>query len=118
MTAAKSVATTKIEKFHQQYNAENYKAIYEAASDDFKKVSSEESFCELMSAVGRKLGQVVSTEEGGWNVRTFNFSTSVTIQQTTKFEQGDAVETFVYSVKDEVAILVGYNINSRELIVK
>lgn len=118
MTKAKPAAEEAMSTFHENYNSADFRAIYDNSHDDFKQASTYESFDELLQAVHSKLGKVVSTENQTWNVRTFNFKTSITIQQKTDFEKGSAAETFVYGIKDDKAILVGYNINSRDLIVQ
>jgi hypothetical protein len=71
-----------------------------------------------MSAVQRKLGKVTQTSNAGFNVRTFNLTTTVVLNQNTTFEQGTGTEVFTFQMNGEKAVLVGYNINSKDLILK
>ena len=66
----------------------------------------------------RKLGKVTQTANAGFNVNTFNLTTRVVLNQNTTFEQGNATEVFTFEMNGEKAVLVGYNINSTELILK
>jgi len=68
--------------------------------------------------VQRKLGKVTQTTTVGFNVRTFNFTTTVDLTQNTTFEQGTGVETFEFEMAGGKAVLVGYHINSKDLILK
>ena len=117
MTEAKPAAESAMSGFHENYNVENFGEIYENAHGDFRKTSDFESFSEFMGAVYSKLGKVVSTENKGWRVKNLNLRTFVVIQQETVFEEGVGMETFHYRIKDSNAVLVGYNINSMDLIV-
>jgi len=50
-----------------------------------------------------------------------NFTTSgtmVRLNYTTKSEQGDAQEEFLWKMKGNQAVLVGYHINSNALVTK
>ncbi|MBN1256037.1 MAG: hypothetical protein JXA50_12240 [Deltaproteobacteria bacterium] len=71
-----------------------------------------------MNAVQRKLGKVTSTSNAGWRVNTFNFTTTVLMTQKTVFEQGEGTESFTFEMDGEKAVLVGWNIQSLDLITK
>ena len=69
-----------------------------------------------MGAVHNKLGRVQKTSNTGWQVRNFNFKTSIILQQKTEFEHGSAVETFSYAVNKDGVTLLAYNIHSLDLV--
>ena len=92
--------------------------IRTAADSKFKSGTSEKEWSDLMGAVQRKLGKVTSTSNAGFNVRTFNLTTTVVLQQKTTFEQGSGNETFTFEMNGDKAVLVGYNIASKDLIIK
>ena len=117
MTSAKPAAENAITNFHENYNSEDFKTIFDGSHNDFKAAANFESFSEFMQAVHSKLGKVKFTESQNWKVGNYNLKTSVTLQQKTQFENGSGVETFNYRIEDEKAVLIGYNINSRDLIV-
>ena len=81
-----------------------------------------EEFTEFLTAVHRKLGLVTSTTNKGWEVNT-NLSidagsrTVVVMEQETRFDHGTGLETFSFFIEDGKALLVGYQINSRDLII-
>ena len=47
-------------------------------------------------AVQRKLGKVTQTANAGFNIRSFNFVTTVVLTQNTTFEQGTGTEIFTW----------------------
>ena len=118
MTSAKPAAEAAVAKFHQQYNSEDFLSIFNDSHKDFKGSENLARFREFMQAVYSKLGKVKSTENANWKVGNFNLKTTASMQQKTEFENGSGFEAFSFVIKDEKAILVGYNINSRELIIK
>jgi hypothetical protein len=113
---AKSAAETAVGEFHQMYNEYRNQEIYENAHSDFRGSSNYEQFESFVSALQVKLGQVMSTETRGWKVNSTNFVTTAILQQETHFELGEALETFTFRVNGQKAVLLGYNINSRDLI--
>ncbi len=113
----KPIVEDGILEFHTNYNILNLEQIYNNAHSDFQQSTSLDEFNEFISAVHRKLGPITSTKNQGWRINTHNFVTSVILQQETQFENGNGMETFTFNIKDEEATLVGYNINSRKLII-
>jgi hypothetical protein len=114
----KSVAEPQVAVFHERLNAGRYQEIYGGASDEFRTSAPEEKVIALFSAIGSKLGKVKSSSIKTWNVRTFNFVTSVNLVADTQFEHGTGTETFTFSVSGDKATLVGYNINSLDLMTR
>jgi hypothetical protein len=118
MFKGKKAAEQSVADFHKQYNDGKHAEIYFAGHSKFKTAASQKQFLEVMSAVQRKLGKVTQTANAGFNVRTFNLTTTVVLNQNTTFEQGTGTEVFTFQMDGDKAILVGYNINSKELILK
>ncbi len=114
----KSVAEPEVGVFHQRLNQKRFEEIYSAASADFRKAAPKEKVMELFSAIDRKLGPAKSWTTKSWNVRTFNFVTTVVLVQDTSFEKGQGTETFTFRVSGDKATLVGYNINSLDMMTK
>ncbi len=113
---AKSVAELAITDFHERFNSGQLGVIYEKADANFRNITSEDDFNKLMEAVSSKLGKVKSTDNQNWDVRTFNFTTSIVLIQNTEFEKGSGTETFTFVINDGKATLFGYYISSDELI--
>ena len=113
----KILADTAINNFHRQFNESKFKELYTAASPDLKSVTNEADFIKLLEAVQRKLGKQTRSSEGGSNIN-FSTKTVVTIAQNTEFEHGKGIEKFTYVISDGNCTLKGYNIDSKELIIK
>ena len=115
---AKPAAERAIAEFHGEYNAGDFTKIYNDSADEFKNATTQDQLNELLSAISRKLGHETSSTNTSWRTGNFNLVTTVEMQQDTKFEHGSATETFTYKMDGERAVLVGFNINSNDLITK
>ena len=118
MFKGKQAAEQGVADFHKLCNEGQLAEIYAAAHSKLKSVTKEKEFLEFVGAVQRKLGKVIQTANAGFNVRTFNFTTTVVLTQNTTFEHGTGTETFTFEMDGDKAVLVGYNINSKDLILK
>jgi hypothetical protein len=107
-----------VDTFHEMLNTEQFELIYAASSDDLKKAAKREEFVALLEAIHRKLGVTKSWTKKTWNVNYHTSGTFVTLSYSTIYDQGDAVEQFVYRLQGEKALLAGYHINSTALILK
>jgi hypothetical protein len=105
-----------VDEFHAALNAGDFARIHDDAAGEWKKVSSKPDSIQLFEAVRNKLGPFVSGKQVGWNVNYGTSGTIVVVQYDSKFQRGDARETFTYRRLGDDAQLVGYNINSRVLI--
>lgn len=112
-----SIAEPKVEEFHQQLKNAEYDRIYESTHEEFKKATTKEKFTQMLEAIRRKLGAVKNTQAVNWKVNTKNFRTYVMIVQETEFEKGKGTETFTFSVADDDARLIGYYINSMDMMI-
>ncbi len=110
-------AEKEIAEFHRHLDAEDYTAIWNASSEELKKAGPQDNFSKLLSAVHRKLGKVVQSKQVGWRSNVNTNGNFAEVQMDTRFEKGTGVESFVYRKDGEVLKLIGYNINSNELII-
>jgi hypothetical protein len=118
VSADTSQAEQGVRHFHELLDAGQSAAIYEAAGEDLKKVSTEAEFVAFLDAVHRKLGSSRSSSQKGWNV---NYGTSgkfITLNYVTVYAEGEATEQFVYRLSDKEAVLAGYHVNSNVFILK
>jgi hypothetical protein len=118
MFKGKKAAEAGVADFHALYNDGKLTEIYSAGHAKFKKATTEEQFLEFLGAVQRKLGKVTQTKEVSFNLSSFNLTTTVVLSQNTTFEQGTGTEVFTFEMVGDKAVLVGYNINSKDLIIK
>ncbi len=118
MMKGKGEAEKKIPEFHALFNEGRFDEIYNSADTEFQRAASREKFREFIGAINRKLGKVTRTTSQGWKVNNFNLKTYVNMQQETTFENGKAMETFTYRMEHGKPVLLGYHINSADLIIK
>jgi len=115
----KQLAEQGVAKFHQQLDSEEYHSIYTESDERFRRASREADLNAFLAAVHRKLGKVQSADLKSFQVGWFaGQGQTVTLFYQTQFLDGNADERFIWHVKDKHALLVGYNINSKELITR
>ncbi len=118
MRKGREVAEAAVDAFHASLDQGRAGDVYDGASDEFRASMTKEEFVQLLGAVRRKLGKVTGTTNGGWRVSSRNLATYADLTQKTRFEQGEAVESFRFVVKDGKATLLAWDIRSRELVVR
>ena len=118
MTKGKPAAERAVAHFHDLYCQGKLEDIWKDADPRFRSASTKEKYDELMGALQRKLGKVTSTSNTGWRVQSFNLKTTVLMSQNTTFENGQGTESFTFVLNGTNAVLVGYNIQSTDLITK
>ena len=107
-----------VDEFHKQFNAGDYKEIYDQADEGFHKAAKEADVIALFEAIHRKLGSVKQSTQSGWRVNSTTTGTIVNLQYNTEFTDGNATEQFVFLVSGDKALLYNYNINSPLLVTK
>jgi hypothetical protein len=120
-TSTKSVdlAQQNVAQFHSQLDSEQYTAVYAACDEKFHQATSQTDFVKLLEAIHRKLGNVQQSNLQNSGVAWFaGQGATVTLVYDTKFAEGSGSERFVWHIKDNVAALYSYNINSNELVEK
>jgi hypothetical protein len=117
MGKSKEAGEAAVTQFHNQFNAGQYKEIYDQADEAFRKAAAETEVLALFEAVRKKLGTIRQANANGWHV-FMGEATTVTLQYDTEFTEGKATEQFVFVVSGDKAALVNYTINSLLLITK
>ena len=111
-----TIVRSGIAHFRELMAAEQFGQIYAEAANDLKNCATEKQLADFLAAVNRKLGSAKDSKDNGWAI---NFRTSgavVTLTLKTEFEKGSGIETFVYRVAGKEAQLMGYHLNSNDLI--
>ena len=114
----KAVAEPEVVKFHDQLKAHEYESIYESSSPEFKSAIQKDKVVALFAAIDRKLGPLQEIKQVNWNVSTYNLKTTVVLAYQSRFQDGEATETFTFSVNGERAQLIAYNISSLDMLIK
>lgn len=111
-----AAAEREVEKFHQAYNAGRFDDIYEGTTDDFKKASAQQDFKAMLETVQRKLGTMNEDKRENWTVNFAPGGTTVKVIYVAAFAHGKGTETFDYRMSGKKAVLIGYNITSKNLL--
>ena len=101
--------------FHERLNAGEDQAIWTNAGEQLRKATSREDFVRLLGTVRKSLGPVEETSQTNVNMNTSPQGSFTTLQMETHFERGRGIETFVFSGSGDSLRLVGYNINSPDM---
>jgi hypothetical protein len=113
------IATKGVEEFHTQLNSEEYQSIYAVADENLQKTTTEGDFVALLQAVHKKLGNVQKSQRSNYQIGiSTGQGTVVTLVYQTNFEQGSGTERFLWHMRDNQPMLLGYQINSSALILK
>lgn len=107
-----------VQQFRELMKQRDFGKVYDFTGEEFRAATSRADGIALFEAVDRKLGAVKSSNQVNWGVNTNNGRTIVTLVVATKYEQGDATETFTVKIDDAKGSLVGYNINSLAMMVR
>jgi len=118
LSQAKATGEKAVVNFHAVYNQGKIENIWNNADPSFRTATTKVKYEDLMQAIQRKLGQVVSTTNISWQMQSYNMKTSVLLSQTTTFEHGQGTETFTFGLDGTNAMLVQYNIQSIDLLTK
>ena len=119
VTADVALAESAVGQFHEDFNANGFERIYMGATNEFRKDISKSDWIALLSAVQRKLGNVVhSQRETQWSVNSDSGGTFVRISYQTDFTSSRGQERFVWKIENQQARLFNYTVNSRDLILK
>jgi hypothetical protein len=103
------------EEFHRQYNAQNYRAMFQLAGPVVQRSSSEKVFAEYESGVRAKLGELKTAELGNYNLLYLLGGPQVRLDYKCKFERGDGLESFEINFSGEKALINGYRLDSPQL---
>jgi hypothetical protein len=107
-------AEAEVDRFHQHWNADEFKAVYDEAHANFRDSQSADVTIGTLQGVKRNYGAFKSATRRSWGFSTDNGVTSVKLKYDSAFENGAAVEAFVYRMSGDKAALVSYDIMSPE----
>jgi hypothetical protein len=111
-----SKADEAVAKFHNNLNGQQYERIYATSDQGLKAAAPKADAVKLFSAVHQKLGDYQSGKRTGWRANYNTSGNNLVVEYQSKFDHGDATETFTFVGPDKALRLFGYNINSAALI--
>jgi len=115
---AGEMSDASVAAFHQKLDQAQFHDIYANSSPEFQRATSEKDITELFNAVHTKLGNVASTNRTNIFVNATTGGTFVRTTYQTAFAHGKGTETFNWLLANNQLTLVGYDIQSRDLVVK
>ena len=107
-------AEAEVDRFHQRWNADEFKAVDDEAHADFRNSQSADVMIGVLQGVKRNDGAFKSATRRSWGFSTDNGVSSVKLKYDSAFENGAAVEAFVYRMSGAKALLVSYDIMTPE----
>lgn len=102
--------------FHADANAGKFDDIYFGSGDEMQDAADIADFEEFLGVVQRKLGKAGKSTQEGWRVNYVNGASMTVLNMKTIYEKGEAMETFTFKSSPKGPSLVGYNIQSKALI--
>jgi hypothetical protein len=112
----KAIGEGGVVQFHRLLDAGRYHDIYAGAANEFRQSGSEQAAIRFLAMVHDRLGPVRRADQRGWRVNFTTGGTMVSLRYGTQFASGRGTEDFVFRVRGGSPSLVGYHINSMDLI--
>jgi hypothetical protein len=119
LTQASGDAQKQTQAFHDAMKVGNWAQMYADADPTMREKATQQQFTTLMSAVQHKLGDPVSFKQVNFRINTTTngiFLSSVC--ETVFSKDAKGTESFVWRADGDKYRVVGYHINSEELITR
>ncbi len=107
-------AEAEVDRFHQRWNADEFNAIYDEAHANFRNAQSAEVTIRTLQGVKHNYGAFKSATRRSWGFSSDDGVTNVKLKYDSAYENGSAVEAFVYRMSGDKALLVSYDIMTPE----
>lgn len=105
-----------VEAFHTRLNAGKYHEIYAEADDQFRHSSGEKEITTFLAKLHRSMGILRSARQTQSKVGYVQgLGAQVILSYDSEFENGRAVEQFLFQLRGGKALLVRYDIKSPAL---
>ena len=117
LKAYQQQALTLATAMHQKMTSGDVNGIYDGADQRYRDVVTHQKSDALFSSIARKLGAPLDCKQGNTNFQvTTSGTTIVSVCKTTFSKDATGVETFTWIKSGDQFRLLGYHINSEELI--
>ena len=107
-------AQEEVDRFHQRWNANEFKAIHELSHPDLRSNYTAEELIASFEGVRNNYGAFQSAKQSSWSINTKNGVRVIELKYNSTFEKGPAVESFTYQMSGDKPLLVHYNIKTPE----
>jgi predicted Zn-dependent protease len=113
VTEAKKQADGATDRFHEQFNSEQFEAIYSVADEDFRKTGTAEQLRAFLQNARSQLGPFQRVARpGAWALNRTPGGTFVTSTNESTFARGAAEEMFVWRLNGTTCTLWKFTINN------
>ena len=117
MYQGRELSNAAVRHFHDQLNAGQFEGIINEADPAFAG-EDRESVTKFLAAIHRKMGDAGAENMVNIQVNTDTSGTYIVTRYTTTFGIDLATETFTWRKNGSALALVGYNIQSKKLIIE
>ena len=107
-----------VRHFHSQLDSGAYDEILRESDEAFQNSASSDEITKFLTGVHSKLGSSKGFTRAGINVSATTNGTFIRVSYQSKFDQGKAVETFVWKKVGEGLKLVRYDVNSTAFVTR
>jgi hypothetical protein len=107
-----------VRQFHSQLDSEAYGDILRGSDEAFQNSGSSDETTKFLAGVHSKLGSSRGFTRAGINVNASTNGTFIRVSYQSTFDQGNAVETFVWRKVGSGLKLVRYQVNSNAFVTK
>lgn len=104
-----------IEQFHDRLNQGDFEAIYDEATDDFRRAGTRADEIKLFDMVHHKMGISGKMSAQGFHINWRNGRLFVDQVYETQFALGQAQESFVWEIVQDQPRMQSYRIHSPNL---
>jgi hypothetical protein len=107
-----------VRHFHSQLDSEAYGDILRESDEAFQNSGSGDETTKFLAGVHSKLGSSRGFTRAGINVNASTNGTFIRVSYQSTFDQGNAVETFVWRKAGDGLKLVRYEVNSNAFLTR
>ena len=111
-------AEAEVDRFHQRWNANEFKAVFDEAHMQFRSAQPAETLAMKFQAVKKNYGDLKSSKKRSWGFNSDKGVTDIKLSYDSAYEHGSAVEGFVFRMTGEKPLLLSYDIASPETAAK
>jgi hypothetical protein len=105
-------ADAAVDRFHQHWNAGAFKTTYHEAHKNLRNTRSADEIIAMLERGKQKYGAFRSGSRRSWGFESDKGVTNLKLKYDSVFENGSAVEAFVFRMSGDKALLVSYDIMS------
>jgi hypothetical protein len=118
MRAGTRLSDGAVRHFHTELDSEAYSDILRESDEAFQNSASSDEITKFLAGVHSKLGSSRGFTRAGINVNATTNGTFIRVSYQSTFDQGNAVETFVWRKVGDGVKLVRYDINSNVFVTR